>query len=909
MGEVYRARDTKLGRDVALKILPSEFTHDPDRIARFKREAQVLASLNHPHIAAIYGLEEANASQFLVLELVEGDTLEQRIARGPIHVEEALNIARQVAEALEAAHEKAIIHRDLKPSNIAFTADDQVKVLDFGLAKALDDGSASSRLPAGTASPTITTPVMMTGVGMILGTAAYMSPEQAKGRPADKRSDVWAFGCVLFEMLTGKRAFEGEDVSDTLAAVLKGEPDWNALQPDVPALVRTLMRRCLEKDRKRRTGDVSAALFVLKEPTSLVPAALATPAPQAINSPQQLVRRIAPYAAVLLAAGIVAGAAVWFVMRPSAPHITRFAITPSGPAAVTAIAADRELAITPDGTHIVYVANNGTQLFVRALDQLEPTPLVGLGTPRGPFLSPDGKWIGFFDESGQTPALKKVAITGGPALPVCRYSGQRQGGTWGEDGTIIFATGDTSSGLWRVSAAGGEPTMLTRPNRGRGETDHLWPEFLPGGRAVLFTITPTTGGIENSQVAVLDLRTGTQRSLVRGGSHAHYVPSGHLVYGVAGTLRAVPFDLSRLVASDTPIPVLAHVVTTTTGVANFDIARDGTLVYVPGAAAGTAGTVALPRTLVWVDRQGREESISANPRAYTYPRISPDSTRVALDIRDQENGIWIWDLARETLTPFTLDPGLHTNPVWTPKGDRLVFSSEHGGNRNLFWQSADGTGGVHQLSESPNQQLPTSTSPDGTLVFTEVEGVSSIMMVAMDTEHRVEPLVQTSPFNARNGEVSPDGRWLAYDSTESGRVHIYVQPFPNVNGGRWQVGLGIWPVWSRNSQELFYMTTDGARDTGNTMMRVPVERGASWTARPPTPLFFAGRYFAGVGANIGGNGRTYDVSPDGQKFLMIKQAGSDQATAFGDGQTRRVEEGLVVVQNWVEELKRLVPTK
>jgi WD40-like Beta Propeller Repeat len=342
-------------------------------------------------------------------------------------------------------------------------------------------------------------------------------------------------------------------------------------------------------------------------------------------------------------------------------------------------------------------------------------------------------------------------------------------------------------------------------------------------------------------------------------------------------------------------------------VANFDIARDGTLVYVPGAAAGTAGTVAL-RTLVWVDRQGREESISATPRAYSYPRISPDGTRVALDIRDQENDIWIWDLVRETLIRFTFDPGLDTNPVWTPEGDRLVFSSEHAGNRNLFWQSADGTGGVHQLSESPNQQLPTSISPDGTLVFTEVEGaVSSIMMVAMDKEHRVQPLVQASPLNVRNGEISPDGRWLAYDSTESGQGRIYVRPFPKVNGGRWQVGVGLRPVWRRNSQELFYMTTAG--DTGNTMMRVPVERGATWTAGPPTPLFFAGRYFRGELANLGGNGRSYDVSPDGQKFLMIKQAGPNQAVALGDGQTRRVEEGLIVVQNWVEELKRLVPTK
>jgi serine/threonine protein kinase len=375
MGEVYRARDSKLGRDVALKILPTEFTHDPDRVARFKREAQVLASLNHPHIAAIYGLEEQNDSQFLVLELVEGDTLAQRIARGPVPVEEALAIARQIAEALEAAHEKAIIHRDLKPSNIAFTPDDRVKVLDFGLAKALDDGSASGRLPPElTASPTITTPAMMTGVGMILGTAAYMSPEQAKGRIADKRSDVWAFGCVLFEMLTGKRAFEGEDVSDTLAAVLKGEPDWSALPADVPASVRTLMRRCLEKDRKRRIGDVAAALFVLNEPAILAPSASASPAAAIVPRPA-LWRRLAAFTAVAAGASALVGAAVWFATRPAAPRVSRLMMMATGPATLTINGVDRDLVITPDGSRIVYVGNRGTQLFVRALSAINPVPI------------------------------------------------------------------------------------------------------------------------------------------------------------------------------------------------------------------------------------------------------------------------------------------------------------------------------------------------------------------------------------------------------------------------------------------------------------------------------------------------------------------------------------------------------
>jgi serine/threonine-protein kinase len=611
----------------------------------------------------------------------------------------------------------------------------------------------------------------------------------------------------------------------------------------------------------------------------------------------------------ILAGGIVAGAAVWFLMRPSAPHITRFAITPSGSAAVTAIAADPELAITPDGTHIVYVGNNGTQLFVRALDQIEPTPLAGLGAPRGPFLSPDGKWIGFFDNTaGQTQALKKVAVAGGPPLPVCRYSGQRQGGTWGEDDTIIFATGDTSSGLWRVSEVGGEPTMLTKPNREHGENDHLWPEFLPAGRAVLFTITPTTGGIENSRIAVLDLRTGTQKILVPGGSHAHYV-SDHLVYGVAGTLRAVAFNLSRLEVTGTPIPVLAQVVTTNTGAADFDVAHDGTLVYVlPSASIGTLA----PWTLVWVDRQGREEPLKTPMRPYADPRISPDGTRIALDVLDLNNDIWNWDLARETLTPFTFDPGLDTNPVWwTPGLDRrLVFSSEHAGNRNLFWQNADGTGGLQRLSESPNQQVPTSISPDGThLVFTEVvSAAKSMMMVTLNKEHRVQPLAQVSGFNEQNGEISPDGRWLAYESSDSRQAQIYVRPFPVANGDHWQVSMGggVRPVWSRNGHELFYMTnlTAVAAEGTVAMMSVTVEHGATWTAGPPTKVF-EGQYFVGGGANVGTIGRMYDVSPDG-RFLMIKQSG---LANLGEGQTRRVEEGLIVVQNWVEELKRLVPTK
>ena len=671
MGEVYRATDTKLKRHVAIKILPSSLASDSDRLARFQREAEVLASLNHPNIAAIYGLEDADGVKALVMELVEGEDLAQRIARGAIPLAEALPIAKQIAEALEAAHEQGIIHRDLKPGNIKVREDGTVKVLDFGLAKAMEPAAGS--LPNVSHSPTITTPAM-TQAGMILGTAAYMAPEQAKGRAADKRSDVWSFGCVLYEMLTGRRAFEGEDVSDTLASVLKSEPDWNALPADVALPVRTLLQRCLAKDRRLRVAHISTALFVMNESSSLLSAAPVQPVSVLPRLP--LWRRLVMPAAALIVGGASVGAGVWLATRPAVLHVTRFSLSRTGTGALAVDTQSRDLAITPDGAHIIYkgIGSTGTQLFVRALDQLELTPLTALGqVPRAPFSSPDGRWIGFV-EPGNPVTLKKVAISGGPALPVCGLDGASRGATWGDDDSIIFATVATSTGLQRVSSDGGEPTVLTKPNRERGESDHLWPQFLPGSQAVLFTITATTGGIDASQVAVLDLTTGTQKILMRGGSQAYYVPSGHLVYVAAGTLRAVAFDLNHLEATGTAIPVVPQVVTLPNGTAEFDIARDGTLVYVAGGAGVTA------RTLVWVDRQGREEAIKAAPaRPYSSPRLSPDGTRVALDIRDQENDVWVWDLARETLIRVTSDPGTDQAPVWMPDGRRLVFSSQAGG--------------------------------------------------------------------------------------------------------------------------------------------------------------------------------------------------------------------------------------
>ena len=536
MGEVYRARDTKLGRDVALKILPELFAHDAERVARFRREAQLLAALNHPHIAAIYGLEEANGSLFLVLELVEGPTLAQLLAdagstgpprgdrspgpkgpgprtadvgrvlsdapRGGLPVNEALTIARQVADALQAAHEKGILHRDLKPANIALTAEGQVKVLDFGLAKAFEPDPLADTSNSPTLSLAGTQP------GVILGTAAYMSPEQAKGRVADKRSDVWAFGCVLYEMLTGKRAFGGEDISDTLASVLKSEPDWSAMPSKLPASIPALVQRCLEKDRGRRIADISVARYVLDEPPVVAVPAAAIAGPISRTPWFSGWRRAVTYTMTALATLALGGAIIWFSARSSVspPRVSRLTMTSSGAAALTISGNDRDLAIAPDGSRIVYVGNNGTQLFVRALDALEPVAIYK-GAPRGPFVSPDGQWVGFVD--GNT-TLKKVAITGGPAVALALIDSTPRGAAWTPDDTIIFATTTSATGLQRVSAAGGAPTVLTRPDRTQGEGDHLWPEMLPGGRAVLFTVTAVTGGLDVAQVAVLDLQTGAR---------------------------------------------------------------------------------------------------------------------------------------------------------------------------------------------------------------------------------------------------------------------------------------------------------------------------------------------------------------------------------------------------------------
>jgi serine/threonine-protein kinase len=908
MGEVYRARDTTLNRDVAIKVLLPAVANNPDRLARFSREAQLLAALNHPHIAQIHGLENSGRLYALVMELVEGPTLADRIARGAIPLDEALPLAKQIAEAIEAAHERGIVHRDLKPGNIKIRDDGTVKVLDFGLAKALDPTS-------GTGVDAMTSPAAgapATAAHVILGSAAYMSPEQARGRPADKRADIWAFGVVVFEMLAGQRLFTGETISDTLASVLTTDPNWRTLPAAVPPSLRRLLRWCLEKDPKRRLQAIGDARVQLDDLLAGVPEdTIATRPP----IPRR--RMIGVGGGMFTAGAVIAALFTWALTQPAPAKLqpVRFAIVPPAAQPLKIYGGARNLAVSPNGSSLVYTSSvsGENRLMLRAIEQLDAVPVGGITGVNGPFFSPDGRWIGFFSGTlgGE---LMRVSITGGAPVSVGRTSGNSAGASWGPDDTIVFATvpSGPNAGLLRVPAAGGEPAILTTPDAAHGEVSHLFPSVLPGGRAVLFTIT-SRGPVENAQVAVLDLATGQRKALIRGGSQAEYVdPSqgsaqeGYLVYAVAGTLRAVRFDPVKLEVLSDPVVVLESVKTLWNGAAEFSVSRQGTLVYVPGG-----GPTATTRSLVWVDRQGREEPVGAPPREYLMPRLSPDGTRVAVSIEDQDQDLWIWNLARRTLTRLTDAPGRDWYPVWTPDGRRIVFSSERARDGNsLFWQAADNTGTAEQLTTSLAGALgqgPASISSDGTRLIVNVNmpktgwdlrvlrlnGLSGPSVATPSpplapSSPPTDPLVHTTATEGR-AELSPDGRWLAYQSDESGRNQIWVRPFPNVDGGQWQVSAngGIAPVWARNGRELFYL------DGTNAVTSVPIRTAPTFSAGAPTKLF-DGRYVGGP------FWRTYDVSRDGQRFLMIK----DSATA----EQPSTPTSVVVVLNWFEELKRRLPT-
>jgi serine/threonine-protein kinase len=904
MGQVYRAHDAKLQRDVALKILPDAFVHDRDRVARFTREAQVLASLNHPNIGAIYGFEDGGDVHALVLELVEGPTLADRIAGGPLPLDEALAIARQIAEALEAAHEHGIVHRDLKPANIKVREDGTVKVLDFGLAKPTDVGPAkaghysppptagepdvrSVRLQADlTHSPTIMSPAV-TAMGVILGTAAYMSPEQARGRTVDKRTDVWAFGAVLYEMLTGRRAFDGEDVTDTLAAVVRSEPQWEALPAAVSPSLRVFLRRCLHKDSKQRVGDIRDVRLALE---GAFETTLARPTEAPVVAPPAMWRRhLAPALASLVTAGVLSVAAwiLWPVTEPAL--VNRFdMVLPEGQQFRNT--GRPVIAVSPDGRRFVYNATGG--LYLRAMGDVAPRLVPG--TEEGltsPTFSPDGQAIAYFQD-GQ---LKRIAISGGAPVVICPAEGAF-GVSWERDNTILFGQRD---GVMRVSASGGTPELVIRAEN--GEQVH-GPQMLPDGEWVLFSATRATGGNrwDQADIVVQSLRTGQRTVVLKGGSDVRYVPTGHLIYALENGLFAVAFDANRREIQGGPVSVVEGVrraadPTTNTGTANYGISTQGTLVY----ATGEAGR--FQRTLVWVDRTGKEEVIPAPARNYVHPRISPDGTRVALYIADENEDIWIWDLARQALTPLTFDPAADRHPVWSPDGQRLVFTSARSGALNLYSQAADGTGTVERLTESRTVQFPNAITPDGTeILFQErVSQGSPHDLMRMPLVPRPPspgviktptPMLRTT-FNEQNAELAPNGRWLAYQSNESGRDEIIVRPFPNVESGRWQVSTsgGRTPVWARSGNELFYIAAD------RTIQSVSVDGSSSWRSGAPMKVLQGG-YFLPDATTL--PVRTFDIAPNGKHFLMIRAASADDAPA---------RQSLVIVENWFEELTRLVP--
>jgi Tol biopolymer transport system component len=871
MGEVYRAHDTLLNRDVALKVLPEAFSRDIERMARFEREAKLLASLNHPNIAAIYGLEISGPIRALVMELVEGPTLADRIRAGAIPIDEALPIARQIADAVEYAHDKNVIHRDLKPANIKVKEDGTVKVLDFGLAKAMSEEVAEADMAN---SPTLS--MAATRAGVILGTAAYMSPEQAKGKSVDRRTDVWAFGAVLYEMLTGKQAFAGEDITEVLAAVVMREPTFDMLPAKTPSAVRGLLRRCLEKNPKRRLAHIAEARILLEDVLSGAVMAEAVMAGdnRTLGRPALL---LSIGTGVLAAA--IAGMVAWtFKPAPATPHpVSRFDY--DVPQNLPFRNAGRVvMALSPDGSRFVYNTTQG--LYLRSMDQLEARLIPGTeATTINPFFSPDGQWVGYWQES----QLKKIAISGGAPTNICAAQSPL-GVNWAPDNTILFGQTD---GIRRVSADGGTPELVIKPGEGEQVSG---PQLLPGGEWVLFAVSKGATNWDEATIVVQSLKTQERREVWRGGSDARYVSTGHIVYALGGDLFAIPFDLDSLKVNGGPVSLVQGVLRAlATDGANYGISDDGAMVYVVGGAAVNT------TSLVWVDRTGKEEAVAAPPQGYFYPRIAPDGQRAAVSIVGGGQ-IWLYDLRRNTLTRWTFEGNVNYNATWTPDGQRIAFISDKAGPLDIHWQRADGSGGSERLTTSQDNQAPSSWSPDGLLLaFSDVApktGYDIWVMPMGDTtadsgqERKPKVFLQT-PFNETSPRFSPDGHWLAYVSNESGRNEVYVQPYPGP-GGKYQISTdgGTEAVWNPNGREIFYRS-------GDKMMAVEVTTGSTFSIGQ-SKVLFQGPYLPTPTTFP-----NYDVSLDGRRFLMVKNAA-------GQGQSASAQ--IVVVQNWIEELKRRVPT-
>jgi serine/threonine-protein kinase len=873
MGKVYKARDTRLGREVAIKVLPEGFAGDPERMARLEREARILASLNHPNIASIFSLEEGGGVRALVMEYVDGPALSERMARGPMPVEEALPIARQIAEALAYAHERGIIHRDLKPANVKLTTEGAVKVLDFGLAKALEGEAAPAANPE--TSPTLT--AAATRAGVILGTAAYMSPEQARGKPADKRADIWAFGVVLFEMLAGKRLFDGENVSETLASVLKEPIDWLPLPAGTPPAIRRLLRRSLERDRKKRLHDIADALLEIDE-------ALEGKAEQVVAAAPR--RAVLPWALAGLLALVAIGLGVIALRRSSRPveqPLIRLdvdlgpnaALTPRwGPSAV----------LSPDGTRLVYIAtgpNGKPQLATRTLDRREATLLSGTEGARDPFFSPDGQWVGFFADG----KLKKIAVTGGAAANL-GDSNFLLGASWGEDGNIVAAMGPTS-GLWRIPSAGGPRQLVTEPDVGNAEDSHRWPQVLPGGRAVLFTAGSARNIEETGSVVVQSLKDKRRKVLWRGGYYGRYVPSGHLVYVQQGTLFAVRFDPETWELTGTPAPVVEEVASAPgAGSAQFDFSRAGTLIYASGGAALATSS------LMWLDGAGKPEHLPAKPGGYVSPRLSPDGKRLAL-IRYEvgAQGLWVYEWRGNIMNRLT--SGQDISPAWSPDSKHIALYSE----RKVQWIRADG-GKRKSLTDSKNTQRPYSFSPDGKRLafdeFTE-ETRWDIWTLPLEDADTDDPkpgkpeLFLRTRFTEAAPAFSPDGRWLAHTSNESGSFEVYVRPFPD-GGAKWQVSSagGRSPAWSRTRPELFYLDPDN-----RIMVATYAVKGDVFT--PQTRRVWSAERLAWAHESQ----LLYDLAPDGNRVIALMPPPGAEADK---PQTR-----LTFLLNFFDELRRRVP--
>jgi len=872
MGEVWRASDSKLGRDVALKVLPEHLAADAERMSRFQREAQVLASLNHANIGAIYGLESAEGVQCLVLELVRGETLAQRLERGPVPLDEALQIARQIAEAMEAAHDQGVMHRDLKPGNVMITPDGTVKVLDFGLAKAFEGEAGQESLSM---SPTITARNTMAGV--VLGTAGYMSPEQAKGKQVDRRADIWAFGVVLFEMLAGRQAFTGETASEVLAAVMMREIEWDQLPKDLPAPIMRLLRRCLDKEPRRRLRDIGEARLMIEDYLANPAAAEAAMAPAAA-APPPIASRWPWLVAGALA--VIALLVAWAPWRAPAkpPSVMEFDVELApeplfsgyGAAAVLSRQGDR-IAFCTDG--------DDRTMFVRDLSDPVPREIAGSTEAYHQFFSPEGDWIGFFTRT----ELKKVSIRGGAPLVLAPVQLNR-GGTWTDDGQIIYAP-NPNSALMAISAAGGEPHAVTQLDSTSGETSHRWPHVIPGRGAVLFTVFTNSPGMVQGRLEVLDLKSGKRKLLHHGGTDPRYVP-GYILYVYEQTLFALPFDVSKLEATGMPVPLLEQLRSSPAeGAAQYDVSMNGTLIGMFGEAAA-----ADQAELVRMPLNGGREDVLIEPMDIYGPAVSPDGQRVAYTLGSFGLAdVWVLDLARGTRTRFTFAEGKPDwHPVWSPDGKWIAYSSGEGGTNGsqATVKAADGSGEPLRLSDAQRFQLPEQWTPDGSTLLCTANATGNWGLWKIKSrEPGPTEVVLDSPANEGAARLSMDGRWLAYESTESGRAEVYVRPFPGP-GGKWQISTrgGQEPRWARHGNELFYRTEDS-------LYSVPIlARGATIEVGQPRGRL---KLTSGPGSIPG----SYDLMPDGSAAIVIRDAQKERDAA----PLRRVRLTL----NWFQRLHTL----